>query len=48
VLGLRAGALVFNGPPSELTDPMLVDIFGEYPAPLATGGEVVLPGVAAA
>jgi phosphonate transport system ATP-binding protein len=38
VLGLRAGTLVFNGPPGELTDAMLVDIFGEYPAPLATAG----------
>jgi phosphonate transport system ATP-binding protein len=37
VLGLRAGALVFNGPPAELTDAMLTDIFGEYPLPLATG-----------
>jgi phosphonate transport system ATP-binding protein len=36
VLGLRAGGLVFNGPPAELTDAMLVDIFGEYPAPLAS------------
>ena len=37
VLGLRAGGLVFNGPPAELTDGMLVDIFGEYPAPLPAG-----------
>ena len=34
VLGLRAGGVVFNGPPTDLTDAMLVDIFGEYPAPL--------------
>jgi phosphonate transport system ATP-binding protein len=43
VLGLRAGALVFNGPPGELTEAMLVDIFGEYPTPLATGAEALLP-----
>jgi phosphonate transport system ATP-binding protein len=36
VLGLRAGTLVFNGPPAELTDVMLIDIFGEYPTPLGT------------
>jgi phosphonate transport system ATP-binding protein len=47
VLGLRAGALVFNGPPSELTDAMLVDIFGEYPAPLATAGDTTLAATAA-
>jgi phosphonate transport system ATP-binding protein len=35
VLGLRGGALVFNGPPAELTAPMLAAIFGEHPgAPL--------------
>ncbi len=37
VLGLRDGSLVFNGPPGELTDAMLTDIFGEYPMPRATG-----------
>jgi phosphonate transport system ATP-binding protein len=42
VLGLRAGTLVFNGPPGELTDPILVDIFGEYPAPLGVGSEASL------
>jgi phosphonate transport system ATP-binding protein len=47
VLGLRAGGLVFNGPPSELTEPMLMDIFGEYPAPPAVG-EAALPATAAA
>ncbi len=29
---------MFHGPPAELTDAMRVDIFGEYPAPLATAG----------
>jgi phosphonate transport system ATP-binding protein len=47
VLGLRAGGLVFNGPPAELTEGMLVDIFGEYPAPLATA-EPALPDAAVA
>jgi phosphonate transport system ATP-binding protein len=42
VLGLRGGALVFNGPPAELTDAMLVEIFGEYPAPLVTREEAAL------
>jgi phosphonate transport system ATP-binding protein len=41
VLGLRAGGLVFNGPPAELTEAMLVDIFGEYPAPLAAAAPAV-------
>ncbi len=45
VLGLRAGGLVFNGPPAELTDAMLVDIFGEYPAPLVAA-DPAMPGVA--
>ena len=34
VLGLRAGRLVFNGPPGDLTDAMLTHIFGEYLGPL--------------
>jgi len=34
VLGLREGRLVFNGRPGDLTDPVLTQIFGEYPAPL--------------
>jgi phosphonate transport system ATP-binding protein len=46
VLGLRAGGLVFNGPPAELTDAMLVDIFGEYPAPLAAS-DPTMPDAAA-
>jgi phosphonate transport system ATP-binding protein len=46
VLGLRAGGLVFNGPPAELTDAMLVDIFGEYPAPLAAAPPVPAAAVA--
>jgi phosphonate transport system ATP-binding protein len=48
VLGLRAGELVFNGPPAELTDPMLVEIFGEYPLPLPTREEPALAAVSAA
>jgi phosphonate transport system ATP-binding protein len=48
VLGLRAGGLVFNGPPGELTGAMLVDIFGEYPTPLALGVETPLSGAATA
>ena len=48
VLGLRAGALVFNGPPSELSDAMLVDIFGEYPPPLVAAGAAPFSDVAAA
>jgi phosphonate transport system ATP-binding protein len=46
VLGLRAGRLVFNGPPAELTDAMLVDIFGEYPTPLSASD--ALPATALA
>jgi len=34
VLGLRDGRLVFNGPPGDLSEPMLAQIFGEYRAPL--------------
>jgi phosphonate transport system ATP-binding protein len=41
VLGLRAGTLVFNGPPGELTDMMLIDIFGEYPTPLVSATEAL-------
>jgi phosphonate transport system ATP-binding protein len=48
VLGLRAGGVVFNGPPAELTDAMLVDIFGEYPAPLASAPAAALPDTAIA
>jgi ABC-type phosphate/phosphonate transport system ATPase subunit len=48
VLGLRAGGVVFNGPPAELTDGMLVDIFGEYPAPLVSAADPVLPDTAIA
>ena len=44
VLGLRDGRLVFNGPPSELTDAMLVEIFGEYPAPLGSREDTALAG----
>jgi phosphonate transport system ATP-binding protein len=29
VLGLRSGRLVFDGPPAELTEPALADIFGD-------------------
>jgi phosphonate transport system ATP-binding protein len=47
VLGLRDGAVVFNGPPAELTDDMLVEVFGEYPAPLVVREEAVLAGTAA-
>jgi hypothetical protein len=47
VLGLRAGTLVFNGPAGQLTDGMLVDIFGEYPGPLVPGAEA-LPAAATA
>jgi phosphonate transport system ATP-binding protein len=46
VLGLRAGGLVFNGPPRELTDAMLVDIFGEYPVPLGIAETAVPAAVA--
>jgi phosphonate transport system ATP-binding protein len=48
VLGLRAGELVFNGPPAELTEAMLVDIFGEYPPPLGAREEAALAAVPAA
>jgi phosphonate transport system ATP-binding protein len=47
VLGLREGELVFNGPPTELTDAMLIEIFGEYPAPLAVREEASLASAAA-
>ncbi|HEU4367350.1 MAG TPA: phosphonate ABC transporter ATP-binding protein [Methylomirabilota bacterium] len=47
VLGLREGELVFNGPPTELTDAMLVEIFGEYPPPLAARDETMLAGAVA-
>jgi phosphonate transport system ATP-binding protein len=46
VLGLRAGAVVFNGPPNELTDAMLVEVFGEYPAPLASAEPPLAAAVA--
>jgi phosphonate transport system ATP-binding protein len=46
VLGLRAGSLVFNGPPAELTGAMLVDIFGKYPAPLSTSEALSAPALA--
>jgi phosphonate transport system ATP-binding protein len=32
VLGLRDGVLVFNGPPADLSEDMLGEIFGESPA----------------
>jgi phosphonate transport system ATP-binding protein len=32
ILGLRAGRLVFDGPPDALTDAALLDVFGEIPA----------------
>ena len=38
---------MFNGPPAELTDGMLVDIFGEYPAPLAAANPA-MPAAAVA
>jgi phosphonate transport system ATP-binding protein len=47
VLGLRGGELAFNGPPTELTDDMLVEIFGEYPAPLAAREELAVAGTGA-
>jgi phosphonate transport system ATP-binding protein len=31
ILGLRDGRLVFDGAPEALTDPALVEIFGELP-----------------
>lgn len=31
VLGLRSGRLVFDGPPTDLTDAAVVDIFGDKP-----------------
>ena len=34
IFGLREGRLVFNGPAAELSDTMLVEIFGEFPPPL--------------
>jgi phosphonate transport system ATP-binding protein len=48
VLGLREGELVFNGPPAELSDAMLMDIFGEYPRPLPTREETTLASTAVA
>jgi phosphonate transport system ATP-binding protein len=42
VLGLRDGCLVFNGPPTELTDTQLARIFGDFPAPLAARAERAL------
>jgi len=44
ILGLRAGALVFDGPPSALTDTALQGLFGAslplyaMPAPAVTHG----------
>jgi phosphonate transport system ATP-binding protein len=36
ILGLRAGRLVFDGPPHQLTDPAVQEIFGGAPAADAT------------
>jgi phosphonate transport system ATP-binding protein len=47
VLGLRGGELVFNGPPGELSDAMLVEVFGESPRPLPAREEIAVAGVPA-
>jgi phosphonate transport system ATP-binding protein len=39
VLGLRDGRVAFNGAPRELTEAMLVEIFGRYPPPLESSDE---------
>jgi phosphonate transport system ATP-binding protein len=41
ILGLRGGRLVFDGPPAELTDGTLADVFGEPPE--AAPPALVLP-----
>jgi phosphonate transport system ATP-binding protein len=43
VLGLRGGQLAFDGPPADLTDAAILDIFGELPAE-PTGVEPVGAG----
>jgi phosphonate transport system ATP-binding protein len=48
IFGLRDGRLVFNGPAAELSDSMLVEIFGEFPAPLEPIVEPALTGSPAA
>jgi phosphonate transport system ATP-binding protein len=45
VFGLRSGRLVFDGPPSDLTDAAVADIFGE-PLPETTGAGPVAVGEA--
>jgi phosphonate transport system ATP-binding protein len=45
VLGLRAGRLVFNGVPRDLTDDVLVEIFGEHPRPLAPPDHLALSDI---
>jgi phosphonate transport system ATP-binding protein len=45
VFGLRSGRLVFDGPPSDLTDAAVADIFGET-LPETTGAGPVAVGEA--
>ena len=37
ILGLKAGRLVFDGTPSQLTDAALFEIFGEFVRPQPAG-----------
>jgi phosphonate transport system ATP-binding protein len=48
IFGLREGRLVFNGPAAELSDAMLVEIFGEFPPPLEPVAEPSLSEAPAA
>jgi phosphonate transport system ATP-binding protein len=46
VLGLRAGSLVFDGSPEELTGAALVEIFGQLPEDLGREGPLTSPRTA--